>query len=221
MSILVFFLLMAICLGLIYIVHRYFGKEQFYLLGIIYSVVSFIMSFKLVEVFGVNINAGVIFNSGLFLLLYYFVNRYNSKESRRFIITIFICSIISILLLMITTFMVPSIYDKMSIFYHRLLLDNISIIILYPVSLAVTLFLSEYCFRGLKDEERIKQLKIILTVCGIMFIDVMIFVYFSYSFIINFYTAIDIAIDNYLVKACIMVVSILVMDRLFMVKKVK
>lgn len=221
MSELAFLLLIAICLGLIYLVHRYFGKEQFYIIGIIYSVVSFIMSFKIVEIFGVNVNANIIFNSGLFLMLYYFVNRYNEKESRKFIITNLICSLMCVLFLMVTAFMMPSVYDKMSIFYQRLLFDNIPLLVLYPISLTVSMFLGEYCFKELKKEDKNRTIKTILTIFGIVFVDVIVFVYFSYAFIIRFDTAIKIAIDNYLVKICIMVVSILIMNKLFMVRKVK
>ena len=52
MSIFVFLLLMVICLGFIYLVHRYLGKNEFYLLAIIYAVISFVMSFKIIYVFG-------------------------------------------------------------------------------------------------------------------------------------------------------------------------
>lgn len=221
MGVCVFLLLMAICLGLVYIVHKYFGKEEFYLLGIIYSIVSFIMSFKLVEIFGVNINANIIFSSGLLLILYYFVNRYNEKESRKFIFTTVICSLICMSFFMITAFMMPSIYDKMSVFYQSLLLDNLSIVILYPISLCVTMFLSEYCFKELKKEDSKKDIKTILTIFGIMFIDVAIFIYFSYAFIIKYDTAIEIAIDNYLVKVGIMIIYTLIVNKLFMVRKVK
>lgn len=220
-EIFIFLLLMAICLGLIYLVHRYFGKEQFYLLGIIYSIISFIMSFKLVNIFGLDINANLIFNSGLLLIIYYFVNRYNEKESRKFIFTIIITSFMCMCFLMITAFMMPSIYDKMSIFYNTLLFDNLAIVILYPISIAVTMFLSEYCFRELKKEENNKTVKLILTVFGIIFIDIAIFIYFSYAFIIRFDTAIMITIDNYLVKVGIMLIYILIINKLFMVKKVK
>lgn len=221
MEIIVFLLLMAICLGLVYLAHKYFGKEQFYLLGIIYAVVSFMLSFKLINILGVNINANVIFSSGLLLILYYFVNRYNEKESRRFIFTILASSLICMCLFMITTFMVPSIYDKMSIFYQDLVLNNLAIVILYPISLAIILFLSEYCFRELKKEEKKVMLKTIFTILGIIFIDTAIFVYFSYAFIIRFDTAIEIAIDNYLVKAVIVIISTLIINKLFMVRKVK
>ena len=44
MSIIIFLLFMSICLGLIYLVHKYYRKEHFYLLGIIYSIIGFIMS---------------------------------------------------------------------------------------------------------------------------------------------------------------------------------
>ena len=53
MSAIVFLLLIAISIGLIYLIHRYFGKSQFYLIAVIYSILSFLMSFKLIKVFGV------------------------------------------------------------------------------------------------------------------------------------------------------------------------
>ena len=221
MGVCVFLLLMAICLGLVYVVHKYFGKEQFYLLGIIYSIVSYMMSFKIVKILGVNINANIIFSSGLLLILYYFVNRYNEKESRKFIFTTVICSLICMSFFMITAFMMPSIYDKMSVFYQSLLLDNLAIVILYPISLCATMFLSEYCFKELKKENTKKDIKTILTIFGIMFIDVAIFIYFSYAFIIRYDTAIEIAIDNYLVKVGIMIIYTLIVNKLFMVRKVK
>lgn len=221
MGICVFLLLLAVCLGAIYLVHKYFGKEQFYLLGIIYSVVSFLLSFKLINVFGVNINANIIFSSGLLIMLYYFVNRYSDKESRKFIIVVLFSSLICILFFMLTAFMVPSIYDKMSIFYQSLVLDNLAIVILYPISLAVTMFLSEYCFRELKGENKNKFIKLLLTIFGIIFIDTAIFIYFSYAFIIRFDTSIKISIDNYLVKVCIMTIYVLIVNKLFAVRKVK
>lgn len=221
MNIGIFLLLMAICLGLVYLVHKYFGKEQFYLLGIIYSIVSFMMSFKIIDVLGVSVNANIIFSSGLLLMLYYFVNRYNEKESRRFIFTIVGSSLLCMCFFMLTGFMVPSIYDKMSVFYQSLVLDNLAIVILYPVSLIVTMFLSEYCFKELKKEEKKRTIKTIFTIFGIMFIDAAIFIYFSYAFIIRFDTAMEIAIDNYLVKVGIMIIYILIVNKLFMVRKVK
>lgn len=221
MGIVIFFLLMGICLGLVYLVHKYFGKEQFYLLSIIYTVLSFILSFKLINILGVNINGNLIFSSGLLLILYYFVNRYNEKESRRFVFTTSLINIILACMFVITALMVPSIYDKMSIFYQNLVFDNLAIVILYPISYVVTMFLSEYCFKELRKEEKKKNIKTILAIFGILFIDAAIFVYFSYAFIIKFDVAIRIAIDNYLIKVGIMIIYILIVNRLFMIRKVK
>lgn len=221
MEIIFFLLLISICLGLVYIVHKYFGKEQFYLLAIIYSVLSFIMSFKITNIFGVNVNTNIIFSSGLLIILYYFVNRYSEKESRKFITTVILSSLLTICLFMISVFMIPSIYDNMNFFYQNIILGNLAIIVLYPLSLCVTMFLSEYCFKELKKEEKSINIKTIFTILGILFIDVAIFNYFSYAFIIKFDAAIGIAIDNYLFKACIMVIYILTVNKLFMVRKVK
>lgn len=221
MNIVIFLLLVAICLGIVYLVHKYFGKKQFYIIGIIYSILGFILSFKLTNILGVDINIGLIFSSGLLLILYYFVNRYSEKESRRFIFTILGVSLICACFLISASIMMPSIYDTTSIFYQTLVLDNLVIVILYPLSTGVTMFLSEYCFREIKREEKMKIIKTILTIFGLIFIDVALFIYFSYAFIIRYDTAIEIAIDNYLVKVSIMIIYILIINRLFMVRKVK
>ena len=106
MSMIVFLLIMAICLGLIYLVHKYFEKEQFYLIGIIYSIVSFLMSFKMINILGMDINANLIFSSGLLAILYYVVNRYGEKESKRFILTVSISMIICLLFFLIAGFFI-------------------------------------------------------------------------------------------------------------------
>ncbi len=220
MSIGVFLLLICICLGILYIVHKYFGKEQFYLLGIVYTILSFIMSFKIVNILGIDINMSVIFGSGVLVILYYFVSRYSDVESRKFVYTMIISILTCIFALLLAVFVVPSIYDSY-VYYQGLVLENLAIVVLYPISFAVTLFLSEYCFRELEKEKRKKIFKTITTVAGIIFIDTAIFIYFSYAFIIRFDVAIRILVDNYLMKVIIMSLYVLIVNKLFMVRKVK
>lgn len=221
MSIVIFLLLICICLGLIYIVHRYFDKHEFYILAIIYSVLSFIMSFKLVNIFGVDINLGIIFSSGLLVILYYFINRYGKGEDKKLITTIGISTILFGIILILNTIIVPSLSDKNSIIYQSLIFDNIPILILYPISLIGTLIFSSYIFNELKKEDSYRLVKTLLTVVGIVFADVFIFIYFSYAFIIKFDTSIMIALGNYLFKTIITIMYILIINKIFDVKKVK
>lgn len=221
MNIVVFLLLMAICMGLIYLIHKYFGKNEFYLLTIIYSVLSFLMSFKLVKIFGVNINASIIFSSGILTILYYFINRYGKNEKKKLIMTIFISTFMCECFLMLNTFMIPSLYDSNSILYQNMILDNLAIVILYPLSLFITLLLSSYSFEQLKLENKNKHIKTLLTVIGIMFIDNFIFIYFSYAILVRFDIAMIIALDNYLTKTLIMIIYMLIVNKIFKIRKVK
>lgn len=221
MSIVIFLLLISICLGLIYLVHKYFGKSEFYILAIIYSILSFIMSFKLVNIFGVDINLGIIFSSGLLGILYYFINRYGKGEDKKLITTIGISTLLFGIIIILNTIMVPSLSDKNSIIYQSLIFDNIPILILYPISLIGTLIFSSYIFNELKKEDSYRLVKTLLTVVGIVFADVFIFIYFSYAFIIKFDTSIMIALGNYLFKTIIVIIYILIINRIFDVKKVK
>lgn len=221
MSIVIFLLLISICLELIYLVHKYLGKSEFYILAIIYSILSFIMSFKLVNIFGVDINLGIIFSSGLLVILYYFINRYGKGEDKKLITTIGISTILFGIILILNTIIVPSLSDKNSIIYQSLIFDNIPILILYPVSLIGTLIFSSYIFNELKKEDSYRLVKTLLTVVGIVFADVFIFIYFSYAFIIKFDTSIMIALGNYLFKTIITIMYILIINKIFDVKKVK
>lgn len=221
MSIVIFLLLISICLGLIYLVHKYLGKSEFYILAIIYSILSFIMSFKLVNIFGVDINLSIIFSSGLLVILYYFINRYGKGEDKKLITTIGISTILFGIILILNTIIVPSLSDKNSIIYQSLIFDNIPILILYPISLIGTLIFSSYIFNELKKEDSYRLVKTLLTVLGIVFADVFIFIYFSYAFIIKFDTSIMIALGNYLFKTIITIMYILIINKIFDVKKVK
>ena len=83
------------------------------------------------------------------------------------------------IILLLNTFIVPSLGDKNSIIYQELILNNIPILILYPISLIGTLLCSSYTFRELKKENSKRLIKTILTVVGILFADVFVFIYFQ------------------------------------------
>ncbi len=221
MDILIFVLLMAICMGIIYFVHRYFGKNEFYLLAIVYSIISFVMSFKIVHLLGIDVNLGIIFSSSLIMILYYFIHRYGNDDAKKVIVVMIVSTLICACLLMINAFMIPSLYDKMSAMYQGLILDNLAIVIIYPISLTITLFLCNYAFNELLQVKEKRTLRMILVLVGITFIDVFIFIYFSYAIIIRFDIAMKIAISNYLFKCLIVVSYFLIVDKLFMIRKVK
>ena len=100
------------------------------------------MSFKLVNVFGLDINPSIIFSSGILIILYYFINRYDIKEYKKLIMLISATSIICGIYLLSNSFMVPSIYDKGSLLYKNIILDNLVILIVFPISLLITFILN-------------------------------------------------------------------------------
>lgn len=221
MSVFIFLLLMVICLGFIYLVHRYLGKHEFYLLAIIYAIMAFVMSFKLVYAFGISINLGIIFSSGLVMILYYFIRRYGDDDAKRVILFMLMSTVICALFMMVNVFMIPSLYDVMSSYYQNLILNNLAIVILYPLALGITLYLSRYSFNELSSIKSRRFIKIILMLIGIAFINTGIFIYFSYAIIIRFDIAIMIFLSNYLVESLILIFYFLVIDKLFMIRKVK
>ena len=221
MNVLIFVLFAIICIGFIYIVHKYFGKHEFYLLGVVYSIISFILSFKIITIFGLNANMSIIFNSGIIGILYYFVSRFGNKEGKKYIMTIMISTISCIILSLLGSVMLPSIYDDNIILFKELIIDNLAILLIYPASLLITLLLSNYSFRELKEVQKNKTFKTILALIGIVFVDVFVFIYFSYAIIIRFDDSLLIAIDNYFIKTIYMVTMYFLVNKIIKIKKVK
>lgn len=221
LNVMIFLLLITICIGLIYIVHKYFGKHELYLLVVIYSIISFVLSFKLFTIFGLNINLGTIFSNSLLILMYYFVNRFSASEVKKYILVVMISIIFCLMFLLLGTVMVPSIYDDNLILIKDLIYDNLAIAILHPLSLFITLLLSCYTFKELKKVNKNRELKTMLTITGIMFVDIFIFIYFSYAIIIEFNKSLLISIDNYFTNVIIMIILYLLINKIMKVKKVK
>ncbi|MGM9882370.1 MAG: hypothetical protein ACI31S_05960 [Bacilli bacterium] len=221
MDIIIFLLLTAICIGSIYLVHKYFGKQEFYILAIIYSILSFLMSFKMTKILGININMGIIFSDGLLIILYYFASKYDKKEVNKLLLLIIISIITMGIVAMLISFAIPSLYDSNSLYYSDLVFNSLPILVFYPIALFITLFISSYCFEELRKEKKNRLIKTLLTIIGIMFIDTFIFIYFSYAILIRFDISLVFSLDNYLVKTMIMILFILISSRIFKVKKVK
>lgn len=218
---LVFVLLNLICIGFIYLIHRYYGKEQFYLLAVIYAISSFMMSFKVTKIFGLDINMGIIFSGGIIEILYYFISKYDKREIKKLLIMV-IGGILSLeLFLIINSLIIPSVYDSAATNYQNLVFNNLAMFIFYPIAMLATYILSSYCFVELKGEKNRKLGKTLVTIIGIAFIDTALFIYFSYAFIIDFETATNIALSNYFVKMIGWVVGIYVVYKIIGVKKVK
>ena len=221
MNVFVFILLFIIMLGLIYLVHRYLGKSELYLLALIYSILSFIMSFKMIDIFGIYINGSVIFSTGLIIILYYFINRYNKKEIKRLINSIILSICFADIIILINGLIEPSLYNNNFAYFRDMLVNNYMIFILYPISTYITLRLSSYVFNSIKGDSERDMVYIILLMLGIIFVDVFIFIYFSYGITLGFIPAFMIAFGNYIIKTIMVIGSIYIIDMIIKTKKVK
>ena len=221
MNYVLFFLFLIISFGLIYFVHKYFGKQEFYLLGIVYSVISFVMSFKMIKIYGLNINMGIIFSSGLLGIMYYFINKFNDKDGKKFIFTIMISIMTFIIFILSISIMIPSMYDEYLVLFKKLIFDNYTILFLYPIGLFCSLLFTNYSFTELKKINKNKKMYAIISLIGITFIDVFVCIYFSYAIINGFNNSHFVAVDNYFIMTIIMIVMYFLINKIIKIKKVK
>ena len=221
MSVLVFILLFIIMIGLIYLVHRYLSKSELYLLTLIYGIISFIMSFKMINIFGIYVNGSIIFSTGLIMILYYFINKYNEKEIKRLIISIILSICFIDVLVLINGLIEPSLYNNNYAYFRDMVVNNYIIFILYPICIFISLYLYSYLFKDMKKIKEDKDLKILLPILGFTFIDIFTFVFLTNIIKFRFDISFMIALGNYIVKSFIMIGSIFLIDRIVKIKKVK
>ncbi len=221
MNIIIFLLLIVISIGLIYVIHRYFGKHELYLLDIIYCILSFVLSFKLINIFGINVNLGIIFNSGIIMILYYFANRFGRADLRKLVIISIITAFSCAFLLLTVSLMSGSLYDENIILFKDLFYDNMLMVIMYPISLSISLLLSCYGFSELKKIDKKKKIKTMIVLIGIVFADVFLVTYFAYVVKFKYGKSLLISVDNYFVKAIILMFMYFALDKIMKIKKVK
>ena len=102
-----------------------------------------------------------------------------------------------------------------------MVVNNYMIFILYPIFTFISLFLYTYLFKEIKKIKEDKDLKILLPILGLTFIDIFIFVFLTNIIKFTFGISFMIALGNYIVKSLIIIGSIFIMDRIIKIKKVR
>ena len=175
----------------------------------------------MLNIFGIYVNGSIIFNTGLIMILYYFINKYNEKEIKRLIISIILSICFIDILVLINGLIEPSLYNNNYAYFRDMVVNNYMIFILYPIFTFISLFLYTYLFKEIKKIKEDKDLKILLPILGLTFIDIFIFVFLTNIIKFTFGISFMIALGNYIVKSLIMIGSIFIMDKIIKIKKVK
>ena len=79
-SIIIVLLLILVSLLLIYSMYKIYDKRGLYFSLVIMNIMSFILSFKIIKIFSLNINLGLIPMISIFTIIYIIITKYSIKK---------------------------------------------------------------------------------------------------------------------------------------------
>ena len=114
-SIIIVLLLILVSLLLIYSMYKIYDKRGLYFSLVIMNIMSFILSFKIIKIFSLNINLGLIPMISIFTIIYIIITKYSIKDKKTILSLSLYTNIITSILILITNYFIPTVSETISI----------------------------------------------------------------------------------------------------------
>ena len=125
--------LILLSCGIIYCFYKAFEKEGLYYSIVLLNLISFVLTFKIAYILRTNINIGIIPLLASFAVIYIYINKYGTKETKSLEIVSLYANISLAVLITILNFCIPALTETISINLEATFITNYKILILYPV----------------------------------------------------------------------------------------
>lgn len=212
-------ILIVLTLLIIFCLYKMLDKRGLYFSLVILNLISFVLSFKITYVFRMNINVGIIPLISTFSILYIFLNKYNSKETKNLLTITLISNITTALLLAVMNFFVPAITETISINMQGTFEYNYKILILYPIITLISQFASIKLYGLLQQIQDNTSISIALTYIITALLYTVLMYSIAYIKLLDIKYSLFLGISTYILGLAITIINILFI-RLLNKKKV-
>lgn len=200
-------ILVLLTLLIIFCMYKMLDKRGLYFSLVLISLISFVFSFKISYIFKMNINIGLIPLIATFTIIYIFLLKYNQKDIKHLII-ITLCSNVAVaLLLTIMNYFVPAIKETISINMQGTFEYNYKILILYPIVVAISQFITVKLFSLLTEIQDNIIVAIVLSYIIVGLIYTVGFSALSYIEILPLKYSLFLGISNYILGLLITIIN--------------
>ena len=212
-------ILIVLTLLTIFCLYKMLDKRGLYFSLVILNLISFVFSFKITYVFRMNINVGIIPLISTFSILYIFLNKYNSKETKNLLTITLISNITTALLLAVMNFFIPAITETISINMKGTFEYNYKILILYPIITLISQFASIKLYGLLQQIQDNNSISIALTYIITALLYTVLMYSIAYIKLLDIKYSLFLGISTYILGLAITIINILFI-RLLNKKKV-
>ncbi len=220
MNALLFILIIIISFSSLYLFNKFLNKEGLYLWIIIASIISYISSFKIINIFNYPMIASIPIYITIFISVFLLIENYSIKDAKKGCVISLISSIMTTIFLFISISYSPSMNDNISINLYNVFIKNYILYLSYPIILYLSLYFSIKSYELLKKEYKSLIISNMMTLILLGLIDT-ILISFSLINNIDIKTIIIIIFTNYFLKLIISMIGTLFMSYLTVKKKVK
>lgn len=221
MEVMLIVLMIALGIFFIFVSQALIEKNGIINIYLIYNIISFLLSFKIINAIQININANIVISSLFTSLTYLIIEKTNIKEYKNIIKQVLIINVVISSILLISSLYIGTINDINSVNMQNVFLDNYKILIGYPVVTLINQILILLVYTAIKDSINYIKTRIILTNLTILMVETILFTISSYIFNINLSYLIVLIISNYLIKVIITSIYTPFISYLINQKKVK
>lgn len=202
-------ILVLLTLLVIFCLYKMLDKRGLYFGLVMLNLITFVLSFKISYIFKMNINIGIIPLIATFTIIYIFLIKFNTKETKN-LLQITLCSNITVaLLLAIMNFFVPAIAETISINMQGTFEYNYKILISYPIIVLISQLATIKLFELLRVLQDNISVSIILTyiITGLLY-TVLLYV-IVYTEIMEIRYSLFLGISTYILGIAITIINIL------------
>ena len=219
-SIIIVLLLILVSLLLIYSMYRIYDKRGLYFSLVIMNIMSFILSFKIIKIFSLNINLGLIPMISIFTIIYIIITKYSIKDKKTILSLSLYTNIITSILILITNYFIPTVSETISISIKGTFEYNYKILILYPITILLSQYIIIKLFNYLKELQSNIIINITLTYITTGLVYTLVFYLIAYINLIDIKNTIFMGVSSFLIGIIITLLNTLIIDLIFK-KKVK
>ena len=221
MSEIIFLIITIISMITIPLAYNYLDKKGLYLMLIIMTIVSYLLSFKVLNIWGLSVNANVITTISILEIVYLLIEKETKKNHYNYLFLTIFCLIATAFAILTTSSYIPSINDTLSTNMKGLFIDNYQILILFPLLLIITEIISPQIYLNLNQiyQNKIISINLIYMVLGLL--NSLIFSFIAYASNPSFLSKLNIALATYFIGLIISILYTPIFNYLTSKKKVR
>lgn len=221
MNLLIFILLIVLSIFFMYISLYMLDKKNYRYIYLIYSILGYLMSFKIIKLASINLNANIVIETLFLTLTYLIIEKTTKEEFIKIVKNIFKYNLLVGVLLLFGSLYIPVVTDVVSINIKYMIIDNYKILLIYPILLAILQLLTYLVYNSIKELKLNIQNNIIISSLTILMVDSVIFNLFAYLFKIKLSNIILLILSNYLIKILLTTIYSYIISKQIDNKKVK